>query len=86
MNKNIAIKGDETEKTGKNIIEILENLGGKNPNKVTGVTDYYYYIFNNIINSNSIEIVKQRSKKCIIYESLEDYLNSLNQNINYNDI
>lgn len=84
----IVIKGSNSCKTGKQIIEILKNLGGDNINDYSGMSDWYYYIDDTgIIKYN--QYIKQISLlpgTYITYESLEDYLKTLKKQIEYEDI
>lgn len=83
MNKNIAIKGNGTVINGKKIIKIFTDLGANNNECRNGSSMNYYYINGNTITCDRKEDIYG---KYIFYESLKEYLNSLNQNINYNDI
>lgn len=78
----IAIKNDGNIATGVKILNILVNLGGKNEIKFFGHGNRYYYIDGN----NIIQYISNRPSNYICYNSLEDYLNSKSQIINYSDI
>jgi hypothetical protein len=86
--KNIIIKGDGTIQTGIEIIEIFQKLGGKNTRHYHGGTSDYYYIYNNQIfkDIKTKILLNIHEDSTIIYNSLQEYLNSFNKIINYNDI
>lgn len=83
MEKKIAIKGDN--KNGSKIIELLKSLGGSNRwNFIGQRLDAFYYINinNDIDNVDNFKTLKEKGYK--IYNSLEEYEQSLT--INYQDI
>lgn len=85
----IIIKGDDTEITGRKIIRTLESLGGYNINEYSGHGSQYYYIDeNNYIEWDTFNAISSKYSidEITIYNSLQEYLNSLNHIINYNDI
>lgn len=82
--KNIVIKGNGSMMIGKKIIEILKKLGSNNSGNLWGNSGGYYGIKDNVIFCYTDPI--HFSKDCIIYNSLQEYLNSFNKTINYNDI
>lgn len=57
MEKKLAIRGHSTR--GKEVINLLEMLGGKNTRKLDGSANMYsYYIFNNTILSDRLSILE----------------------------
>ena len=73
MGKKLAIKGHPTR--GKEVIELLEMMGGKNSRKLDGSANMYsYYIFNNTILSDRLSILEYDDFEIFTLQSfLEKY-------------
>lgn len=79
----IAIKNDKSITIGTELIKSLENLGGKNVDGYSGYASsgrYYYINEENIIKLDHRNELRNK-KNYTFYESLDDYLNELQNTI-----
>lgn len=81
MGKKLAIRGHLTR--GKEVIELLEMMGGKNSRKLDGSANMYsYYIFNNTILSDRLSILEDDDFEIFTLQAfLEKYPFKINDRV-----